>query len=118
MAYETIPTLIENTTMQKYISASGKFLAYRITPVAGYVLHDNAGNFTDTNDVEQDAYFYGTCSCGANYEFTPNTITVTDCNGNPMTVTAYGTREFFAIPESTAPENNIFGGGDNDHEIM
>lgn len=119
MAYETVnPTLIENTTMQKYVSASGAFLAYRITPVDGYVLHDNAGNFIDTNDVEQEAYFHGSCSCGANYAFTPNTITVTDRNGNSITVTAYGTREFFAIPENTAPENNIFGGVDNNHEVM
>ena len=125
MAYEPVnPTLIENTTMQKYISRTGVFLSYQITPNEGYVLHDNAGNFhlPDENnpeaEVEQEAYFYGSCSCGASYEFTPVTMTVPDRNGNTITVTAYGSREFFAIPESTAPENNIFGDTDNNHEVM
>lgn len=102
MAYEpVIPSLIENTTMTKYINASGVFRAYNITPNEGYVLHDNAGNWTDfETGIEYEAYFTGTCSCAPTYDF----------EANP--------REFYAVPASEVPADQIFGGVNNDHEVM
>ena len=84
--------------------------AYFIQANSGYVLHDKDGGWYGEDpetgvEVFNRAYYRGICSCGANYDFTPSQITLE----NGTTVTAYGYREFFAIPESEAPENNIFG---------
>ncbi len=113
------PSYIENTTMQK-VYMDGIHRTYEITPVSGYVLHDRASDWDDPMTGYERGYTVGTCSCAANYDFTPRAVTVTDRNGVSMEVTGYGDREFFAIPENTAPENNIFGGGDNEpeHEVM
>lgn len=51
--------------------------------------------------------------CGYNYDFTP--VTVTDENG--VTHTGYGSREFFARPQSEVPADQIFTLPGNDHEI-
>lgn len=118
--YEDITTLIPNTTMQKiYIDEVHK--GYRIQPIANYVLHDNAMDI-DIFDEEGENVIGKTfgyspdsvyVTCGANYDFT--THTVTDDNGN--TYTAYGNRDFFAVPESDVPADQIFG-VDNEHEVM
>lgn len=105
---ELNPSFIENTTMMKVIRDGAHFL-YRIQPNEGYVLHDKAGDFADPDEVEQKAYFGLSCSCAADYDFMPVTMTVPDREGNPITVTAYGDREFYAIPEGFVPADHIFG---------
>ena len=120
ITYEDLAqTLIPNTTMQKMLT-DGVHKAYRIKPIANYVLHDNTMDFDelDENTMEETRKFgYSPSSvyvtCGANYDF--STHTVTDERGN--TYTAYGNRDFFAIPESDVPADQIFGSGDNNHEI-
>lgn len=101
--YETMAqSLIPNTTMRKGY-ADGVHRIYEIEPNEQYVLHDK-----DLDEVEYDengepiraiklGYYPMYVSCGANYDFTP--VTVTDENG--VNHTAYGSREFFARPIST-----------------
>lgn len=97
-----VPTLIENTTMyKKYIDGIHK--GYAITAIDGYVLHDNMGDWTEADEITGEeivkkAYYGGTVTCGANYDFVANP------------------REFYAVLESTVPENQIFGGVNNNHE--
>lgn len=94
---------------------NGKFYGYTITANDGYVLHDKANDYTVPDPVTMEAtpflgYAAGAVSCGANYDFSNTTI----IDG----YTAYGSREFFARPESEVPADQIFGGVDNDHEVM
>lgn len=112
MAYELVePTLIANTTMKKYINSAGVFKQYLIYPNEGYVLHDNAGSWTDPNtNVHYEAYYSGSCSCGANYDFA-NTTTIDG-------YTAHGPREFFARPASEVPDNQIFGLTPSEPEVI
>ena len=112
-------SLIPNTTMQK-MYLDGVLRVYRIKPIANYVLHDNTMDFPDINfaTMEETLKFgYSPSSvyvtCGANYDF--STHTVTDENG--VSYTAYGNRDFFAIPESNVPADQIFGVTDKP-EIM
>lgn len=121
ITYENVtPSLIPNTTMQKMLT-DGVHKAYRIKPIANYVLHDNAMDFSyqDPETMEETQKFgYSPSSvyvsCGANYDF--STHTVIDENGNVYT--AYGNRDFFAIPESTVPSDQIFGVDEPEHEVM
>lgn len=101
---DVIPSLIANTTMRKLLS-DGVHRVYYITPVDGYVLHDNAVDWTDIDpetgeEITITSYYTGTCSCGANYDFTANP------------------REFYAVPADSVPADQIFGGVNNDHEVM
>lgn len=101
--YENVnPSFIDNTTMQKmYINDVHK--VYRITPVDGYVLHDNR---LDT-DIGIDGNIIDPPIAG----YTPATVTVAadyDFVVNPNNI--------YAVLRSTIPEDQIFGGG-NDHEI-
>jgi len=104
ITYENVnPTLIANTTMQKRLY-DGIHKSYLITPNEGYVLHDKVGDLIETDEITGEeiktlAYFRGTCTCGANYDFVANS------------------REFYTVPESSVPANQIFG-GNNNHEIM
>ena len=110
VTYEDLAqTLIPNTTMQK-MSTNGVHKAYRIKPLAGYVLHDNTMdiNAVDPETMEEVFKFgYSPSSvyvtCGAAYDF--STHTVTDEKGN--THIAYGNRDFFAISESDVPVDQI-----------
>lgn len=109
--YEDVtPSLIPNTTMQKGFY-NGDHLVYTITPNEGYVLHSKTGDFYDidpeTNEptILKLGFSTNSASCGANYDFTPRTVT--DGNGN--TYTGYGEKEFFAVLASEVPENQIFG---------
>ena len=115
---DVIPSLIPNTTMRKMLS-DGVHRTYVIEAVDGYVLHDNAADGSDINGNTVYLYSTGTCSCGKNYDFSTTELTVPDINGNMVTVTAYGSREFFAFPANLVPdpENNIYGGG-GEHEVM
>lgn len=102
--YEDVnPTLIANTTMQKVIRVEDNVhRTYRITPNNGYVLHDKDLDFTTPEDYETyiAGYTTGTCTCAASYDFAVNP------------------REFYAVPADSVPADQIFGGGDNDHETM
>ena len=112
------PSLIPNTTMVKGV-LNGVHRTYEITPVEGYVLHDNGGDVHDPDGNNVYRYSVGVCSCGANYDFSTTELTIPDINGNMVIVTAYGSREFFAFPANLVPdpEYNIYGGG-SDHEVM
>lgn len=114
ITYEDVnPTLIPNTTMQKFV-VDGNHRSYYITPVEGYVLHDSSYDALElvTDEITGEeievlkfGYRRTTASCGRTYDFA--TSTVTDENGN--TFTAYGTRQFFAVPESDVPADSVFG---------
>lgn len=91
ITYEEVnPSLIENTTMLKLLR-DGAHQLYRISPISGYVLHDNAGNWTDMDGNTFEAYYTGTCSCAANYDFVTNP------------------REFYAVLATEVPSDQIFG---------
>lgn len=97
---DVIPTLIENTTMTRTLKDGAPYM-YRISPVSGYVLHDNRGNWIDPyTHVEYEAYFSGTCTCNAAYDFTANP------------------REFYAVPADSVPADQIFGRVDDNNEVM
>lgn len=106
ITYEDMnPSLIENTTMKK-VFRDGVHSTYRITPVDGYVLHDNAYDtpLVDPETLEETGevilgYRTTMASCAASYDF----------EANP--------REFYAVPADSVPADRIFGVG-NDHEVM
>lgn len=97
-----------NTTQQAYYDDITNVLrTYRITPVEGYVLRDNMGDWDDIIDFEtmetvrKEAYYRGSVSVAKNYDF----------EANP--------REIEAVLETSVPADQIFGGdGNNDHEVM
>lgn len=97
-----------NTTQQAYYSdTDGNLMQYVISPVEGYVLRDNAGDWDEIIDfgtmeaVRKEAYYRGTISVSKNYDF----------EANP--------REIEAVLETSVPADQIFGGGgNNDHEVM
>lgn len=104
--YEDVnPTLIPNTTMRLRLR-DGVPYSYWITPNEGYVLHDNMGDWEEADEITGEtiikkAYYRGTTTAPASYDF----------EANP--------REFYAVPESSVPENQVFGGGGkDDHEVM
>lgn len=82
-----VPSLIENTTMQKNFR-DGVPTTYYITPKEGYFLHDKG---LDTLEIDKETmtetgniikgYRRSTASCSADYDFTENP------------------REFYAVPE-------------------
>jgi hypothetical protein len=100
---DVIPSLIPNTIMYKKFF-DGVHKVYAISAIDGYVLHDNSGNWFEIDQItgeqiEREAYYTGTVTCGAAYDFTSNP------------------REFYAVPEDSVPADQIFGGVNNDHEI-
>lgn len=91
---------IPNTLIERGLR-DGEHKLYRLTPNEGYVLHDAANDeiiiYPDTlEETKHLWYVSGDTTCGANYDFSP--VTVTDENG--VTFTAYGEREFFAKPKN------------------
>lgn len=117
--------LIPNTTMVKRF-LDGVLKVYKITPSEGYVLHDNRSDeevldLTTGEPTGEIIYRYatGTITVAASYDFNlvvPDTIT--DVDGNTIAVNKIGAYEMFAVPISAVPENNTYGGVDNDHEVM
>lgn len=105
--YEDVATtLVENTTMRIRLR-DGVPYQYLITPNENYVLHDNTYDYieldADGNPIEDTrvlGYRTSTASCAYAYDFTVNP------------------RGFYAVLRSEVPENQIFGGGDNNVEIM
>lgn len=104
ITYEEMnPSPIANARVRKAFD-NGEHRAYFINPLEGYVLHDNARDWTDNDpdtmeEILKLGYTRGTATCQANYDFTANP------------------REFYAVPEDSVPADQIFGGG-NDHEVM
>lgn len=107
---------IENTTARVRFrsTTSNEVKSYRISPNDGYVLHDREYDIIEydidpiTGEVIEISRRLGyrttMASCGYNYDFTATTIT--DDNG--VTHTAYGSRQFFAVPADSVPENQIY----------
>jgi len=91
-----IPSQIPNTkTIGIY--KDGVLVWYEITPITGYVLHNNARDYTeiDENTGEHKkrlGYGVTPSSCPSNYDFTP--VTITDEKGRAFT--AYGKFELAA----------------------
>ena len=109
---DVIPSLIPNTTMVKGI-VDGVHRNYRITPIEGYVLHDNvADGFDLKTETVVPRFSTGMCSCGKNYDFSPTTKELVDVNGNTVTVTAYGDREFYAFDRNLM-QSLIYGDAEN-----
>ena len=80
---------------------------YAITPVEGYVLHDQLLDFVEIDPENGEpigevilGYYEGTRTVSVNYDFVANP------------------REFYAVLRSSVPEDNICGDTNNDHEIM
>lgn len=107
ITYENMtPTPITNAVVKKAF-VDGVHKQYVIQAVDGYVLHDSELDYStgideETNEMlpEVEGYTTGTVSCRYDYDFTANP------------------RGFYAVLASSVPENSIFGGGDNDHEVM
>ena len=99
------PSLIANTTMQKRLY-DGVHKQYLIAPNENYVLHDNrlaTDIDIDGNPIDPPlaGYTGTTVSVAASYDFTANPFNI------------------YAVLRNTVPEDQIFGGGDNnDHEVM
>lgn len=115
---DVIPSLIPNTTMKKGYS-DGVHTVYYLKAIDGYVLHDKARDWTDIDPVtmEETEYHRGytraEASCWHDYDFATSQIEI----DSGEIVTAYGAREFFAIPDTEVPADSIFGGGNN-HETI
>ena len=98
MPYEPMETLIENTTMQKFINSLGNHTMYRVEPNEGYVLHDKRLDIHEEYDEETGLgigepitvrYYAGSRNLPASYDFA----------ANPW--------EFYAVLRSSVPEDNI-----------
>ena len=105
ITYEPVnPPIIPNTIMQKrYLNDVHK--QYLVEPADDYVLHDKALDWTEIDpdtleEMPKLGYTRGTCTCAATYDFVANP------------------REFYAVPETDIPADQIFGIGNNDHEVM
>lgn len=123
---ETMSTpLVPNTTMVKRF-LDGVLKVYKITPAEGYVLHDSRSDEEVLDPATGEPtgeiiyrYATGTISVAASYDFTqvvPDTIT--DLDGNTIAVNKIGAFGLFAVPTTAVPENNTYGGVENDHETI
>ena len=122
--------VIENTTVEPRYNGSNELIAYRITPNEGYVIHTTNYDtpvYDEETMTETGEILLGFTSAfiqiGYTYNFdtvVPGTYTYTDENNMSVTipVNKVGRFEIFAIPASIVPENQIFGGNNNDHEVM
>ena len=88
------------TVERKY--ADGRHLSYRLTPKEGYVLH------SPSLDVEVQDPMTGETHI-EQYYYRMRSITV----AQPVS-----TWDWHAVLESSVPADMIFGGGNNDHEVM
>lgn len=91
---EIAPTPIESATVVKAF-VNGIHRQYEITPVDGYVLHNNVRDWIECNgetheEILRCGYSAGMSSCPANYDF----------NENP--------NELYAVPADSVPAEQIF----------
>jgi hypothetical protein len=123
--YEEI--FVPNTTTKVFINSSGNATQYMIIPDDGYVLHvkDERIPVWDDNRENiigyQEMYSIGGTSVHISYDFSvkvPDTYTYTDENGNTLTIPIerIGEQEFYTLPESIVPQNQIYGGS-NDNVV-
>lgn len=105
--FETVTPIYENTIQKAYYNDENVLRYYDIAPVEGYVIHDKEydapvfdESIMDYTDEVIPGYTGGSISVGYNYDF----------EANP--------REIYAVLRGTVPENQIFGGDNNDHEVM
>ena len=90
------PTLLENTTMERvFIDEVHK--KYRITPNEGYVLHDN--RYDTYTDYDEEGNGIGEVILG--YRTSTASCSVAQFDNNIY--------DFYAVPLSSVPENQIFG---------
>ena len=104
ITYEDVNPVIENTTMEVMI-VDGRPHMYNITPIAGYVIHDKAGDIFDIDPITGEetvkaGFCSGSCSCLVSYDFEENP------------------REFYTVPASEVPPDQIYGDVNNEHEAM
>lgn len=122
--------VIENATVTPIYNSDNEIGGYTITPNDGYVIHTknydeevvDEETFEPTGEIIL-GFVRAPISLVRNYNFSTvvaGTYTYTDENGMEVSipVNKVGRFEIFAIPESIVPENQIFGGGNNDHEVM
>ena len=97
-------SLIANTKMTK-VFMDGIHRIYEIKANDGYVLHVKGRDFIDIDPITgEEIYKLGytrvTVTCSASYNFEENP------------------QEYFAVLESSVPADQVFGGGNNNHEVM
>lgn len=107
ITYEEInPSPIENATVRQSYR-DGVAGSFYINANEGYVLHDNTLDSPVYDEITGEetgniilGYSEGTKTCRANY----------DWDANP--------REFYAVLRDNVPADQIYSGGNNDHEVM
>ena len=92
MAQITVEPIIENTTMTKYVNSAGRELAYCITPIEGYVIHDNTLDFPEDGSDVANILGYTTAQISVHISY--------DFATNP--------RELYTVLASEVSENQIF----------
>lgn len=91
---EVIPTLIPNTTIVKTLR-DGVHKQYNITPVYGYVLHNNVRDWTQIDEETGEETFCRGYS--TSYSSVPATY---DFSENP--------NDLYAVPADSVPAEQIF----------
>lgn len=118
---------VPNTTTQVFVNSQGNRTQYYIRPNDGYVLHvkDEDENIWDDNHENiigrNERYSIGGTSVHISYDFivkVPDTYIYTDENSNTQTIPIerIGAQEFYTLPESVVPQNQIYGGS-NDNVV-
>ena len=102
MANIPVEPIIANTTMEKYVDGNGEERAYQIAPIEGYVLHDSRKDYQNPNNLEETIEGFSTygVSVPINYDFVANPYNL------------------YTKLASEVPADQIFGGTDNEHEVM
>lgn len=98
--------IIENTTITPFYNTNGVQTQWNVRANDGYLLHDNRYDFTypdpETFEITPMlGYTRGMISVGVNYDF----------EANPFEL-------YTVVDDGSMPENQIFGGGNNNHEVM
>lgn len=90
-----------NITLYNWLR-DGVLVGYRINANEGYVFYDTNANDVEidpeTNEERPVTYYYTVAGLNPRYNF--------------------DNFSYVAVPRDSVDENYIFGGGDNDHEVM
>ena len=103
MARIQVEPIIENTTMEKYVDGNGIERVYIIAPIEGYVIHNNARDWTeeiDGEEVVKEGFTTGSVSVPITYDF----------EANPFNL--------YTKLASEVPSDQIFGNNEPEHEVM
>lgn len=106
---------IQNTTIIPYYSGDNKLRAYHITPNEGYLIHVLDPE-SEAEDRTIPTFTSKTITVGYNYDFNnvvADTFTYADEN---VPVNKVGNLGLYTIPADIVPKNEIYGGGDKNHE--